>query len=252
MKYRIIFALSALLLWACLSWLEIWPKYIFPSPIMVFESLYKGFCTDGHILLMSLLISVRRGLIGFLVTIAIGLFMGIIMSISNFFEETLKMVSLGVQSIPSICWVPLSILWFGLNEGAIIFVMIMGSCFSISISTYSGIKHVSPIYINVAKNLGASGIKLLQHVIIPCIMPSLVVGIKQGWAFIWRALMAGEILSSNVGLGRSLVMARDLADISGIFSIMIIISSVGYVIEKLLFEKIEYRVKMKRGLLNFG
>lgn len=249
-KYRMMFLFAVVFLWQGLSLLELWPEYIFPSPYMVAKSLYNGFLEDGGPLLLALLLSMKRALVGFLISMAIGSLAGIIMAYNTFFEEALKMVSLGAQSIPSICWVPLAVLWFGLSEGAILFVMIMGSCFSISISTYSGIKHINPSLINVARNLGARRIKLLVYVIIPAILPAIIVGIKQGWAFTWRALMAGEILSSNIGLGQSLIMARDLADISRIFSIMIIIAGIGYLIEKLVFEKLEYSIKIKRGLLS--
>lgn len=248
-KYRMIFLISVIFLWQCLSWLELWPKYIFPSPCMVLKSLYNGFWGDGGTLLPAMLLSLKRALLGFLLSMVIGSLAGIIMAYNEFFEEVLKMVSLGAQSIPSICWVPLAVLWFGLSEGAILFVMVMGSCFSISISTYSGIKHINPSLLSVARNLGARRIKLLVYVILPAVLPSIIVGIKQGWAFTWRALMAGEILSSNIGLGQSLIMARDLADISRIFSIMIIIAGIGYFIEKLVFEKLEYSIKRKRGLL---
>lgn len=217
---------------------------------MVLESLYKGIFEDGNTLLIALILSLKRAFIGFTVSIAIGLLLGIMMTFNFILEENLKMVALGIQSIPSICWVPLAILWFGLSESAILFVIVMGSTFSISISTYSGIKNISPIHIITAKNLGAKGIKLVFYLIIPAIMPELIVGIKQGWAFTWRALMGGEMLSSNAGLGQTLVMARDFADISRMFSIMILISCIGYSVEKFVFEKVDKRVKYKRGLAN--
>lgn len=252
MKFRIklVFIITVILFWNWLTWMEIWPTYIFPSPFMVLKSLYKGFFEDGNTLVLALVLSLKRALIGFTLSISIGILIGIIMTYNIFFEENLKMIALGVQAIPSICWVPLAILWFGLNESAILFVMIIGSTFSISISIYSGIRHISPIHIVTAKNLGARGIKMFFNIIIPAILPALVVGMKQGWAFTWRALMAGEMLSSNVGLGQTLVMARDLADISRIFSIMIIIAAIGCFAEKYVFEKIDYSIKMKRGLLN--
>lgn len=249
-KFRIVFVIIVFLIWWFLSWLELWPKFIFPTPLMVFKSLYIGFFEDGNVLVWALLRSLERAFIGFSISLIIGLLLGMLTVHNVLFEEILRMISLGVQSIPSICWVPLAILWFGLSEGAILFVIIMGSCFSISMSTYSGIKNISPININVSKNLGAHGIKLISYVIMPAIMPSLIIGIKQGWAFAWRALMAVEMLSSSMGLGHSLVMARDLADISRIFSIIIIIAGIGYFIEKIIFIKIEYNIKMKRGLIN--
>lgn len=217
---------------------------------MVAKSLFDGFFKDGNLLFFALILSLKRALIGFMLSMGIGILLGIIMAYNYILEENLMMISLGAQSIPSICWVPLAILWFGLSENAILFVMVVGATFSVCISTYSGIKHITPVHIVAAKNLGATGIRLFFNVIIPEIMPNLVVGMKQCWAFTWRALMAGEMLSSNVGLGQNLVMARDFADISRIFSIMIIIAGVGYLIEKFVFEKVDYSVKQKRGLLS--
>lgn len=125
--------------------------------------------------------------------------------------------------MPSICWLPFAILWYGLNESSIIFIIVIGSVFSIAISVESSIKNINPIYIKAAKTLGAKGRRIYIDVILPASMPGFVAGMKQGWLFAWRALMAGEMLSATTGLGQILIMGRDLSDISQVIVIMLFI-----------------------------
>lgn len=248
-RNKFIFIIILISLWVAAFQFKIWPPYIFPSPFEVAEKIILLFLGKEKILLNAIALSFKRILWGYSLSFLIGILLGSMMSIDQFLEDSFKMISLGVQSIPSICWVPLAILWFGLSERSILFMIIIGSTFSISMCTYSGIKNIPYIYITAAKSMGARGLKLFFYVILPVVLPDLVIALKQGWSFAWRALIAGEMLSSGAGLGQVLVMSRDMGDISQIFVIMFIIGGTSYIVERCLFFKIEHRIKRKWGLL---
>ena len=155
---------------------------------------------------------------------------------------------LGVQTLPSVCWVPFSILWFGLSTKAILFVTVMGSAFSIAISVDNAIKNVLPIYTKAALTMGASKRQIYLHVILPACLPEFLTGLKQGWSFAWRALMAGEVMTTSIGLGQTLITGRDLADINQVMLVMLVIVAVGMLIDKCFFSVLEHRILLKRGL----
>lgn len=139
-------------------------------------------------------------------------------------------------------------MWFGLGESAIIFVVVMGSAFSIAIAVESGVKNVPPIYIRAARTMGVSGQKMYTKVIFPAALPSFVSGLKQGWSFAWRALMSGEVMSASVGLGFTLMVGRDLADINQVMTVMLVIVLIGIIIDKGIFSIAERQILRKRGL----
>lgn len=248
----ILFAVGLVALWqllymAATDWFE-WAKpYAVPHPLGVCES-FRTLLMNGT-LLAAVGNSMLRVLIGFAVAIAIGVVFGILIIQSEYLARNLKPLILGIQTLPSICWVPFAILWFGLGESAIIFVVVMGSAFSISLAVESGIKSVPPIYIKAARTMGVSGRTLYTRVIFPAALPSFVAGLKQGWSFAWRALMSGEVMSASVGLGYTLMVGRDLADINQVMTIMLVIIFLGIVIDKGVFTGLENHILRKRGLL---
>ena len=244
---QIIFYVSLVAIWQWVVVLKIWPEYIFPGPLKVLETLITGFRDSSFLIAIG--ISLRRIAIGYGISILAGGFLGILMSKYKTVDETLGSLVLGLQTLPSICWLPLALLWFGLNERAIIFVVIMGALFSITIATDSGIKHVSPIYIKAGRNMGARRYKLFLEVIIPAAMPSIIAGLKQGWSFAWRSLMAGELLFVNLGLGYLLTVGRELNDMSQVLAVMLIIALISILVDKLVFGKIELNIKHKWGLV---
>ena len=189
-----------------------------------------------------------RVLAGFAISIVIGIILGILIIQSEYLARNLKPLILGIQTLPSICWVPFAILWFGLGESAIIFVVVMGSAFSIAIAVESGVKNVPPIYIRAARTMGVTGQKMYTRVIFPAALPSFVSGLKQGWSFAWRALMSGEVMSASVGLGFTLMVGRDLADINQVMTVMLVIILIGIIIDKGIFSTAERRILRKRGL----
>lgn len=224
----------------------IWKSYTFPSPVSVFKTLF-GLIIDNT-LAIAIFASMKRIIIGYLISIIIGIVIGLTIVRFKYLDENLSPLILGLQTLPSICWLPFSILWFGLNESAIIFVVAIGSTFAVAIAIEAGIKNVNPLYIRAAKTMGASGFKIYWNVIIPASLPNLIMGLKQGWSFAWRALMAGEMLSVTKGLGQVLMMGRDLADISQVVAIMVVIIILGLAVDKLIFVHIEANIRQRWGL----
>ena len=155
---------------------------------------------------------------------------------------------MGLQTLPSICWLPLAILWFGLSESAIIFVVVMGSLLSITIATDGGVKNIQPIILRAGRNMGAKGRDMFLQVILPAAFPSILMGLKQGWSFAWRSLMAGEILFVSLGLGHLLNMGRELNDMSQVIAVMLVIVAIGVVMDGLVFGTAEKKVREIWGL----
>lgn len=193
-------------------------------------------------------ISLKRVVIGYLISLILGLTVGLVIIRIRFLDENLSPLLLGLQTLPSICWLPLAILWFGIGEDSIIFIIAIGSIFSISMAVVSGIKNVPPIYMRVAKTMGAKGFKAYTTVVVPAALPAIVSGMKQGWSFAWRALMAGELLSPKDGLGYALTIGRDLQDMNQVVGVMIIIIAIGLIIDKLIFGRLEYSIRYRWGL----
>lgn len=226
--------------------LGVWKPYTFASPIEVFQTLI-GLISDNT-LVIAVLASMKRIVVGYLISIVIGVIIGLTIVKYKYLDENFSALILGLQTLPSICWLPFSILWFGLNESAIIFVIAIGSTFAISIAIETGIKNVNPLYIRAARTMGASGFKIYWNVIIPAALPNVISGLKQGWSFAWRALMAGEMLSATVGLGQVLMIGRELADISQVMAIMIVIILLGLLVDKIIFGRVEKNIRHKWGL----
>lgn len=226
--------------------LHIWKVYNFPSPLEVARSFYN-LAVDNTIM-DAIAISMKRIIYGYSISLVIGITIGIILAGFKFMGEIFNGLILGFQTLPSICWIPFAILWFGLDENAILFVIAIGSVFAIAIATESGIRNVNSLYIKAGKNMGAKGVKLYLNVIIPASIPSVVSGMKQGWSFSWRGLMAGEMLAASKGLGQVLMSGRELADINQVALVMVIIILIGVSIDKLIFGKIENKLREIWGM----
>lgn len=237
-----------MVIWEALSLMHIWDDFIFPSPVNVIKDLVAGIGEGTYI--TAILISMKRIAIGFGLAMAGGVGLGLLLGRSKLAEDTIGTLVLGLQTLPSICWLPLALLWFGLNEKAIIFIIIIGSMLSISIATMSGIKNIHPLYLRAAQTFGAKGYKLYSKVIIPASIPSIITGLKQGWSFAWRSLMAGELLYISLGLGHILMMGRELNDINQVVSAMLIIMLIAMVIDRLIFSRLETMVYKRWGLAN--
>jgi NitT/TauT family transport system permease protein len=165
------------------------------------------------------------------------------------FGKTMSSFAVGLQSFPSIAWVPFAILLIGLNDFGIFFVVIMSSIFSVMTSTYSGIGNIPTIYLRAAENMGAKGLSLFRFVMIPAATPSLIVGIRQAWSFAWHALIGAEILiAASVGLGHILLVGREFQLMDQIIASMIIIFAIGFLVDRVVFNKLEDKVRHRWGL----
>jgi NitT/TauT family transport system permease protein len=233
-------------LWALLAKLHVWPPYVFPTPWGVAETLWAGFA--DHSFWIAIAVSMRRMLIGYGISVVLGLILGLGVASNKFLEDTVGGLLVSLQSLPSICWLPIAVLWFGLTEKAILFVVVMGSLLSVTISMETGRKQLPRIYSMAGRNLGARGVRLFWYVTLPASLPYIVAGLKQGWAFAWRSLISGEMIFVTLGLGQLLMMGRDLNDMTQVIAVMILIIGLGYVVDGLLFKSIERRIQRRWGL----
>src|SRR5215471_2596779 len=243
---RGLFYLALIAVWVILAKLRVWPPYIFPTPWGVFEALWAGFA--DHSFWIAIAVSMRRMLVGYGISVVLGMILGLGIASSKFLEETMGGLLVSLQSLPSICWLPIAVLWFGLTEKAILFVVVMGSLLSVTISMETGRKQMPKIYSMAGRNLGARGLKLFFYVLFPASLPYLVTGLKQGWAFAWRSLIAGEMIFVSLGLGQLLMMGRDLNDMSQVLAVMILIVAIGYVVDGFVFKTMERRLQYRWGL----
>jgi len=241
------FLTLVVVVWQVLYQLRLWPVYLFPSPGDVFETLVRGI-SDGTIL-YGVGASLRRLLIGYGFSLAIGIPLGFAAGRIRVMDQTIGKLLLGLQTLPSICWLPLALLWFGLNERAILFIVVMGAVLSITLSARDGVQGVNPLYLRAAANMGIRGWRLHLRVILPASLPSIVTGMKLGWSFAWRSLMAGELLYGNTGLGQLLMMGRELNDMSQVISIMLVIVFLGILVDRIVFAPVERRMYERWGLV---
>lgn len=232
--------------WLLLAKLRIWPPYLFPAPKDVAESLWAGFA--DHSFWIAIGISMKRMLMGYAISVVIGIVLGLGVASSKFLEQTVGGLLVSLQSLPSICWLPMAVLWFGLSEKAILFVVVMGSVLSVTISMETGRKQMPKIYAMAGRNLGAHGMKLFLYVLFPASLPYVLTGLKQGWAFAWRSLIAGEMIFVSLGLGQLLMMGRDLNDMSQVLAVMILIVAIGYLVDSLVFKTIEKHLQQRWGV----
>ena len=243
---QVLFYSLLLALWQTLFSLKFWPQYLFPSPGQVLETLAEGFKNGSF--WIGIGVSLKRLLTGYGISVVLGMALGMVVGKSKWLDETVGGFMMGLQTLPSICWLPLAILWFGLNEAAITFVVVMGSVLSVAIATDGGVKNIQPIYLRAGRNMGADGMRMFTDVILPAALPSILMGLKQGWSFAWRSLMAGEILFVSLGLGHLLNMGRELNDMSQVVAVMIVIVSIGVFMDMLVFGTLERRTRQIWGL----
>jgi NitT/TauT family transport system permease protein len=232
----ILFISSFIGIWQLVYLLGIWPQISLPSPLMVTESFYE--LLQNNMLIISIGIS-----------IIIGMIIGFTMVKFPAFGKTMSSFAIGLQSFPSIAWVPFAILLIGLNDLGILFVVVLSSVFSVMISTYSGLRNIPIIYIRAAKNMGAKGYHLFRYLMIPAATPALIEGIKQAWSFAWHALIGAEILmAASIGIGHILLVGREFQSMSQIIASMVTIFALGMIFDRVIFSKIEDKVREKWGL----
>lgn len=236
----LLFFVFLLLLWQGLSELKLWSPVLFPSPVQVGKYIAASIA-DGS-LPDATLVTLRRLLSGYALGILAGVPLGMLAARFRFVNDTLGTAALGMQALPSVCWVPLAVIWFGQSEGAMLFVVVMGTLWSVILATENGMKNVPPIYARAARTMGAGPFYTLVHVTLPASAPFVVSGMKQGWAFAWRSLMAAEIyvsILSGFGLGQLLHYGRELTAMDQVIGIILSIILIGLLADRILFSPME-------------
>jgi len=237
------------------TWILIWEMafrisgkedFEFTPPHLVIKALWDGLIS-GH-MFWAVLASLGRVGYGFSIALVLGIGIGVGQAHSRFINWLIGPLVLGIQTLPSICWLPVAILTFGLNERAILFVVLMGSLGSIAMATRDGLMQVPIALQRVASTFGASAMQKLVLVSVPAALPVFVSGLKQAWSFAWRSLLAGELLFKVVGAGGLLTEARDLADYEKMFAVMILIVLVSILVDRVLFSKLEQMVRLRFGM----
>ena len=221
---------------------------LLPSPRAVLAYLVSA--TRDGILVSALGVTLGRLLIGYAMGTGGGLLLGFLLHSSRLARSTLGLVALGLQTLPSVCWAPLAILWFGQTEGAMYFVVIMGSIWSMAISAESAIRSVPFIYLKAARVMGSRGVHTWRTIILPAALPQMLAGAKQGWAFAWRSLMSAEIYVTIIrrfGVGQLLHFGRELNAMDQVIAVMVVIVAVGLLFERVFFLPIEKRLRRTRG-----
>ena len=243
----VVFISVFLVLWQLVYLSEIFPKLSLPSPLAVGQTIIELLL--DFTLIKGTAITLWRLFLGFLLSLTIGLITGLIMIKFQQFGKTMSSFAVGLQSFPSIAWIPFAILLIGFNDLGILFVVVMSSVFSVMLSTYSGLRNVPPIYIRAARNMGGKGISLFRHVLIPAATPTLIIGMRQAWSFAWHALIGAEMLITTlVGLGYILSVGREFSNMSQIIATMIVIFTIGLIFDRVVFMKIEEKIRDRWGL----
>ena len=225
--------------------------YQLPSPADVWRAL-RDSAASGD-LAEGVYNSLRRGGLGFLASLAIGTPLGLLIARVRPVRRAIGPLISGLQSLPSVAWVPAAIIWFGLSDATIYAVVLLGAVPSIANGMVSGIDQIPPLYERVGRVLGARGLTAARFVLLPAAMPGYVGGLRQGWAFSWRSLMAAELIARSpdlgLGLGQLLDQGRQLSDMAMVFSGILTILVVGIAVELCVFAPVERRVLRRRGLL---
>jgi len=157
----------------------------------------------------------------------------------------------GLQTMPSVAWFPLAILLFQLSEAAILAVVVLGAAPSIATGLLNSFDQVPPLLVRAGRVMGARGLGLYRHIILPAALPGFLTGLKQGWAFAWRSLMAGELLviiGHAPSIGVRLQFSRELSDAEGLLAWMIVVMVLGVLIDGLVFGTLERVIHRRRGL----
>ena len=235
--------------WQALVWSGWKPEYVLPGPGTVFGRLGESFA-DGT-LIEAATITMRRAAVGYGISLIIGVALGIAVARVRVLRVATGSLITGLQTMPSIAWFPLAILLFKLSEQAILCVVVLGAAPAIANGLIHGVDHIPPLLLRAGKVLGARGVAAYRHVILPAAMPGFVGGLKQGWAFAWRSLMAGELLviiANRPSIGVRLQFARELSDAEGLIAAMLVVLAIGIVIDLAVFGRLEQIVRTRWGL----
>jgi NitT/TauT family transport system permease protein len=243
---KAVFFALLLLIWQLLAAAGLWSELLFPAPRQVLEALLLSLA-DGS-MVQAVFATMKRLLVGYSISLLIGIPLGLLLGRIRVLDNTLGTLALGLQSLPSICWMPLAVLWFGLNEASMQFVVVMGAVMALILAVRDGVKNIPRLYIRASRVLGATGWKGYFYVILPASLPALLTGAKLGWTFAWRALMAAELIYVSAGLGSTLMMGRELHDMALVVATMLVIIVIGLVTDRLVFGQLEKSIQRRWGV----
>jgi ABC-type nitrate/sulfonate/bicarbonate transport system permease component len=236
--------------WQALSSLNIWPPVLFPSPVSVFWAFVADIKSGA--LPKALSVSLASLSWGFLIGAAIALPLGYLMGLNrasrNFFDPLVNLL----QAIPGLAWIPFAILWFGLGQGAVIFIIVMSVFFPVLHNLLTGIRLVQPVLVEASQTLGASRWAIIVHVIFPSTLPNLMTGIRLGIAFGFRSLVGGEMIASTDGIGYQIFNAQQYFQSARIVVGMLAIGIVWLLLDRLVLRPIEVHTTMRWGLMREG
>jgi NitT/TauT family transport system permease protein len=242
----IVFVAVWQVLWAA----AFWPEYQLPAPASVGRELLAQ--ARGAHALSIIWVSVHRAALGFVLGVAIATPLGLVLAKVAPLRAAFAPLLSGLQSLPSVAWVPAAILWFGVTPTAIYFVVLLGSVPSIANGMLAGVDQIPPILLRVGTVLGAGRFASARHILLPAALPGYLAGLKQGWAFSWRSLMAAELIANSPqlgeGLGQYLQNGRSLSDMPTVIAAIALILLVGIGVEVLVFRPLERSVLRSRGL----
>jgi len=236
--------------WQIIVWAQFKPTSEVPSPGMVFEAL-QGLWSDG-VLLPSMWNSLHRGVLGFFLSIAIATPLGLLVAMVGPVRSFVRPVLSALQQLPSVSWVPISIVLFGTTSTTVYAIILLGAVPSIANSLVSGIDLIPPGQMRAARMLGLRGFTVVRRVVLPAAMPGYLTGLEQGWAFAWRSLMAAELIATTgdlgSGLGNILTTGRNESNMSLMLAGVALVLACGLLVEKAGFSPLRRRILASRGL----
>lgn len=235
-------------IWQFGAWVK-GAEWVLPGPAKVVPHFFE--LIGNTRLLDAAFTTLSRAAFGYSLALVIGVFIGLAVARNRILRAAFGSMITGLQTMPTIAWLPLAVLLFGLNESAINFVVVLGAAPAIANGIIAGIDHTPPILLRAGRVLGARGFNAYRFVILPAALPGFVAGLKQGWAFAWRSLLAGELLvafSAKASLGYDLNNSRDLLDAQGMLAVMLGILIIGIVMDSLFFGRLDRAVRRRWGL----
>lgn len=241
--------------WQIIAWLELKPSWVLPGPGPVlgefWSLIFDSSSTNSHVLLHATWNTMQRAAIGYALSVVIGVAVGLAVARSRILRAAVGSMITGLQTMPTIAWLPLAVLLFQLSETAITFVVVLGAAPAIANGVISGVDHIPPVLLRAGRVLGAKGLNAYRFIVIPAAFPGLVAGLKQGWAFCWRSLMAGElivIIAAKPSLGVGLSYARELSNAELMMAYMLAIFLIGIIIDAFFFAVLERNIRRRWGL----
>lgn len=242
------------LAWQCLVWAHVKPEWALP-PVSDIASALGRAITSGRAW-EAVSTSLRRGVIGFCSALVLGTVIGVVVGRVRLARRAFRPLLSAMQSLPSVAWVPFAVMMFYLTDATIYLVILLSAVPSIAMGLIGGLDQVPPLHAKAGRALGASRTQLVRHVLLPAAMPTCLAGIKQGWAFAWRSLMAAELIVQSprlgFGLGSMLDQAQANSDMPTVMAALVLVLVVGLAVEVLVFSPIERAVLRRRGLTSAG